>query len=260
MTRRISAVAACCSSASARSAASDGVLGDERRLASQRRDLVTNLPQLGPELLDRRGVVSHHAPPKAPAPPTAVGVRLRAGGDGRRHYRPPIAMCQGERGTPASERTTGKGRGAVMWVTGRARADAGPEEPVTTALLRGVAAGLASAGRSRRSGGSPWRGGRAGEAGDKIRRRAILVPRPTARSRRAGGAPCRPVPWQAPCCFFRRRRCAVDQGRRAPPAPRPSGRGAVTLASQVIILSRLSDRDALGWQRQHIPLLIAVRR
>jgi hypothetical protein len=55
-------------------------------------------------------------------------------------------MCQGERVTPASERTTAKGRGAVMWVTGQTRADAGPEELLTTALLRGVAAGLASAG------------------------------------------------------------------------------------------------------------------
>ena len=81
------------------------------------RIVLTDLLYLGPKLLDRRGVVSHHAPPKAPAPPTAVGVRLRAGEDGRRHYHPPTHPCQAERGTPLGQHTTGRGRGEVTKIT-----------------------------------------------------------------------------------------------------------------------------------------------
>ena len=65
-----------------------------------------------PELLDRRGVVAHHAPPKAPAPPTAVGVRLRAGGDGRRHHRLAAPSYQ-ERAAGPQARIRRGGGGAV---------------------------------------------------------------------------------------------------------------------------------------------------
>ena len=76
------------------------------------------LPQLGPQLLDRRGVVAHHVPPKAPTHHDGVGVRLRAGEDetAPSHDRP----CKSRRARRGpGEDTDRRGRGAVTGVTGR---------------------------------------------------------------------------------------------------------------------------------------------
>ena len=72
MTRSTSAVAVCCSSASATFGGEHMVLCDQRRLA------LTCSSKLGPELLDRRGVVSHHDPPNAPGSTGDRRARLKA--------------------------------------------------------------------------------------------------------------------------------------------------------------------------------------
>ena len=76
---------------------------------------LTELWQLGPELLDRRGVVAHHDPPKAPAPPAwpSAFASKRAETDGGTIACPPSSV-------KASGHATERGYNGAEWgdVTG----------------------------------------------------------------------------------------------------------------------------------------------